>query len=143
MRPLKIAIVASLTLTIAACSVFKKNKTTPTPPTPPSTTVGATSYIPDPAPAKKSKNGVIAPGNEELTAIQATYKEVTLQTLTNGYTIYTGACTNCHDAMNIHTRTTEQWQHIIDEMAPRANLTETQKDAVYKYVLAIKATQHK
>ena len=140
MRPLKIAIVASLTLTIAACSVFKKNKTTPTPP---STTVGATSSSPDPAPAKKSKNGVIAPGNEELTAIQATYKEVTLQTLTNGYTIYTGACTNCHDAMNIHTRTTEQWQNIIDEMAPRANLTATQKDAVYKYVLAIKATQHK
>ena len=140
MRPLKIAIVASLTLTIAACSVFKKNKTTPNPP---STTLNATPFIPDPAPAKKSKNGVIAPGNEELTAIQATYKEVTLQTLTNGYTIYTGACTNCHDAMNIHTRTPEQWQNIIDEMAPRAKLTETQKDAVYKYVLAIKATQHK
>jgi mono/diheme cytochrome c family protein len=139
MRPLKIAIVASLTLTIAACSVFKKNKTTPTPP---STTVGTTSSIPDPAPPKKSKNGVIAPSNEELTAIQATYKEVTMQTLTNGYAIYTGVCTNCHDAMNIHSRTTEQWQNIIDDMAPKAKLTDTQKDAVYKYVLAIKATKH-
>jgi len=141
MRALKKTIVASLTLTIAACSVFKKNKTTPT--TPPSTTLDATSSIPNPEPVKKSKNGIIAPGNEELTAIQATYKEVTMQTLTNGYSIYTGACTNCHDAMNIHSRTTQQWEHIIAEMAPKAKLTETQKDALYKYILAIKATQQK
>jgi len=146
MRPLKICIVVTMTLTVAACSVFKKSKPSPTPPNPPATT----SVTRDPAPsipglipATKPGNGVVAPGNNELTAIQATHRDVTMQTLTDGYIIYTGVCTNCHGAMNIYTRPLERWPDIIADMAPRAKLTETQKDALYKYVLAIKATQQK
>lgn len=89
----------------------------------------------------KARNGVFEPGNEELTALQSKYKELNMQTLKEGYAIYIGACTNCHNAKSIYDRPEESWQGIIDDMAPKAKLTATQKDAVYKYILSIKATQ--
>ncbi len=75
--------------------------------------------------------------------MQADYKDITMQTLTNGYSIYTGVCTNCHGAKSIYSRPAATWPAIIDDMAQKAKITDAQKDAVYKYVLAIKATQPK
>ena len=64
--------------------------------------------------------------------------------LKEGHTLYTaGACINCHNAKNIYRYNEEQWKGIIDNMAIKAHINDTQKDAVYKYVLAIKATQNK
>jgi mono/diheme cytochrome c family protein len=84
------------------------------------------------------------PGNNELLAIQSQYKDATLAQLQEGHTLYTaGACIKCHGAGNIYKHETAQWKGIIDEMANKAHLTAEQKDAVYKYVLAIKATQPK
>jgi len=85
-----------------------------------------------------------APGNEELTAIQVQYKDVTLEKLNEGHAIYTqGACINCHGAKNIYWFGEAQWKEIIEDMAQRSNISDVQKDAVCKYVLAIKATQPK
>lgn len=94
-------------------------------------------------PIIKSTTGIYPPGNEELTALQAKYKDVTLQTLTQGHKLYTGVCTNCHEAISIYTLREEKWKGIIDDMAFKANITDADKDAVYKYVLSIKATQPK
>ena len=85
-----------------------------------------------------------APGNEELTAIHTQYKDITLDQLKEGYTIYTqGACIGCHGAKGISLFDEAQWKNIIDDMAPKANISDIQKDAIYKYVLAIKAKQPK
>ena len=90
----------------------------------------------------KSKDGIYAPGEEELTAIQVTYKDVSLAQLQEGYALYTkGACINCHDAKNIYRYNETSWKGIIDDMAAKAKITDPEKDAVYKYVLAIKAKQ--
>jgi cytochrome c1 len=89
----------------------------------------------------KSTNGIYAPGEDELKAIQKTYPEVSLQTLTDGYQLYIGACTNCHPAKNIYTRTEEEWTHIVYDMARKSKMNSTQEDAVSKFVMAIKATQ--
>lgn len=140
MKLSKLFVLAALTLTVTACSIMKKSKksVTASAPAQPSTPV-----IPGIAPAVKPKDGVFAPGNDELIAIQANHKDVTLQTLTDGYEIYTGVCTNCHGTMSIYERPETAWPAIIDDMAPRAKITSAQKDALYKYVMAIKATQHK
>lgn len=88
--------------------------------------------------------GIYIPGNEELVAIQSQYKDATLQQLQEGHAIYTiGACIKCHGANNIYEHETSQWKEIIDDMAQKAYLSSAQKDAVYKYVLAIKAKQPK
>lgn len=128
---------------IAACSTAKKTAapvTSPAPvtnvvptPTPPPTTT--------PAVPAKSKSGVFVPGNEELAAIQVKYSDITMKTLTEGHALYVGVCTNCHGAKSIYSRSEQAWVGIINDMAPMAKLTAAEKDAVYKYVLAIKATQ--
>jgi hypothetical protein len=84
---------------------------------------------------------VIAPGDRELAAIRPKYPDVTLQTLSDGHALYTGACVKCHEAKNIHTRTEERWPAIIDNMAARTRLSAEQKDAVLKYVLSVKAAE--
>lgn len=83
----------------------------------------------------------IIPGEAELTAIQVKYPDATAAQLTEGHTIYTGACTNCHGQKNIFKRSEASWLHEIDDMSPKAKLTAEQKDALTKYILAMKATQ--
>lgn len=114
---------------IAACSSSKKNIST----------------IPEaPALGTKPVTGIYPPGKEELSAIQTQYREVTMEQLQQGYAIYAkGACINCHGAMNIYKRTEVQWKGIIEDMAKKARITDAQKDAVHKYVLAIKAARPK
>jgi hypothetical protein len=135
----KILSIALAVFIIAACSSRKKSSQS-TASTAPATTTPAPS---GPALPAKSKDGIFAPGNPELFALQSKYPNVTLQTLTDGHSIYIGTCVGCHEAKNIYSRAEESWPIIIDDMAYRSKLTATQKDAVYKYVLAIKATQPK
>lgn len=89
----------------------------------------------------KPANGVYAPGSNELVAIQTRYGDVTIQTLTEGHQLYTGVCTGCHQAKNIYNIAQEEWPQIMNTMAPKAKISEREKDAVYKYVLAIKAAK--
>jgi mono/diheme cytochrome c family protein len=141
MNRIKITFLFVSAVMLSACSSSKKSATAPAPaPAPTAATV--TPYLPPPV-MKKPVNGVFPPRNEQLTAIQATHPEVSMQTLTEGYKIYTGACTNCHHAKNIYSFPEDAWPAIMDDMAHRARISHAEKDAVYKYVLAIKATQPK
>jgi cytochrome c1 len=90
--------------------------------------------------ATKTVNSLL-PTDIELKAIQPKYPDVTLQNLNNGYAIYTGACTNCHGMKNLYNRSEESWKHEVDDMAPRAEITDSQKDDLYKYILAMKASR--
>jgi hypothetical protein len=45
--------------------------------------------------------------------------------------------------VNIYIHNETDWKTIIEDMAQKANISESQKDAVYKYVLSIKSTQSK
>ena len=140
---LKIILLISTILVIFAACRATKNSTTTSIQLAPVSTAGTTIAVNN-SPSPKSTNGVYPPGNEELTAIQTKYKDVTLNRLMEGYSIYTmGECINCHAAQNIYNHNEIQWKDIIEDMAIKANISNAQKDAVYKYVLAIKATQLK
>lgn len=129
-----------ITLCIVACHTSKKSKTSSVVTKPVDTTIPAeTPPSPTIVVAAKPKNGVYEPGNEELVAIQAQYKDETLEKLKQGYQIYAkGACTNCHGVENIYKFKEAEWKSICDDMSEKAALTAVQKEAVYKYVLAIK-----
>jgi len=121
---------------IVACNSTKKSTTStavaPATPTTPST----------PAVASKPSNGVYAPGNDELVAIQTKFPDATLDKLKEGYALYAqGPCTNCHGTKNIYAGSDVHWKPVIDNMAEKARLTESQKDAVYKYVMAIRTAK--
>lgn len=113
----KISIVASLAIVMAACGSSKKSST--------------------PSAAAPS----IIPGEAQLTAIKAKYPDATAEQLKEGHSIYIGACTNCHGQKNIFKRSEASWLHEIDDMSPKAKLTASQKDALTKYILSMKATQ--
>lgn len=110
----KITIIALSAIIMTACGSSKKSST--------------------PAPS-------IIPGDAQLTAIKAKYPDATAEQLTQGHSIYVGACTNCHKQKNIFKRTEAKWLHEIDAMSPKAKLTAAQKDALTKYILSMKATQ--
>lgn len=123
---------------IVACSTSQKNALPANPSAKNQETIAV------PLVAAKPANGIYAPGNEELTAIQTQYKETTLEQLQEGHQLYTnGACVNCHGAKGIYQYDALAWKDIVTEMAKKARITAAQKDAVYKYVLAIKAVQPK
>ncbi len=117
-----VLIIAGLAV-LAACN-SSKNVTTPT------------------APKVAAKNGKHAPGAEEVNAIQIKFPGVTLEKLTAGYKIYTeGACTKCHNSNNIYKYSESAWTNILEDMSQKAKLTDSEKDAVSKYVMSIKAMQ--
>ncbi len=91
--------------------------------------------------SKKTPAPSIIPTETQLKAIQVKYPDVTMQTLTNGHAIYTGACTNCHGMKNLYKRSEESWKHEVDVMAPKAKITDSQKDELFKYILSMKASQ--
>jgi len=134
----KLIILSSAIVIFAAC---RSTKNTPAVAVAPAVAATPASTV-TAGPAVKSINGVYPPGNAELVAIQKKYADVTLAALQTGHQIYTvGKCINCHGAKNIYKRGEDQWKGIIDDMAQRAQLSDADKDAVYKYVLSIKATQ--
>ncbi len=154
MKTLKLTLIAISTIIIVACSTSKKSTgaagtattaivsptvaSTPTSVSTPTTTARTNPYM------MSRPSNKIYPGNEELVAIQTQYKDVTLEKLKEGYSIYAeGACVKCHTAENIYNYDEFKWKDIIRDMAQKANLSDSQKDDVYKYVLAIKATQPK
>lgn len=91
-----------------------------------------------------ARDGIYDPEIKELNAIKLTYPTVELANLKEGYILYAyGPCINCHKAKNIYQFDEVKWKSIIDEMAVAAKISDSQKDAVYKYILSIKATQNK
>jgi len=90
----------------------------------------------------KPATGIYLPGTLELSAIQSRYPDVSLEKLKEGHVLYSqGPCINCHSAKNIYQYDETKWKNILNSMAPMAKLNDNQKDAVFKYVLAIKAAK--
>ena len=81
-----------------------------------------------------------APTVEDLVkAAQTKWPDVTALTITEGKDLYnTGACVNCHGPKKIANISEESLPKIIDNMAKKAKISDTQKEAVLKYALAVK-----
>jgi hypothetical protein len=145
MRIIQKPVIALAIILISIACKSKKNSASTANATPASTATSAaptsTNSVMFPA---RLPEGVYVPGNNELAAMQSVYGDVTLEKLKEGYALYTGSeCMACHKPKSIYKREEARWKGIIDDMAKKAKISDTQKDAVYKYVLAIKATQPK
>jgi hypothetical protein len=78
------------------------------------------------------------PGDAALKAMQTKHAGVTAEILKEGYAVYTGPCTNCHKPKNLYKQTDAEWQDDINRMAGRAKISDAQKDALSKYVMAMR-----
>jgi hypothetical protein len=70
------------------------------------------------------------------------FADVTMDQLKIGHSTYNGACTNCHGLKDIKSRDEQDWSGILDRMALKANLTPTEKDAVWRYIMAVKLSSN-
>ena len=147
MKTTQLILIAGIAMAIIACKSSKNTTSTdaatPAPASTPSTTATSTEPV-SPFFMNKAANGIYAPGSDELTAIQVQYPDMTLDKLNKGYSLYSeSACIQCHQAKNIYRIPDEHWKDICANMSEKSKISEEQKDAVYKYVLAVKASKAK
>jgi len=78
------------------------------------------------------------PTEAQLIAAKTKYPDVNMDKLKQGHNLYYGTCSSCHATQPINKWDETQWAGILDNMAQKAQLTPTEKDAVWKYVMAVK-----
>jgi cytochrome c5 len=54
----------------------------------------------------------------------------------NGKIVYNAKCGRCHDLKNAADYTAERWEKILEQMAPKAKLTDDEKKQVAAFVNA-------
>ncbi len=149
MKTTQLFLIAGIAIAIIACKSSKNTTSTaaaapaPAPASTASTTATSTEPV-SPFYMTKAANGIYVPGADELTAIQVQYPDMTQDKLNKGYSLYAeSACIQCHQAKNIYRIPDEYWKDICANMSEKSKISEEQKDAVYKYVLAVKASKAK
>lgn len=73
-------------------------------------------------------SGLYTPTQSDVTA------KATLSELQQGFSIYQNRCGNCHQLYSPDSFSSANWSGVLNSMAPRANLTTTEKLLVLKYV---------
>ena len=73
---------------------------------------------------------------KELAIAQKTNPTITLVDLNAGRAIYFNQCTQCHKVYDIPKFSERKWKHEIDDMSPKAHLTDAQKTTLSNYILS-------
>lgn len=63
-------------------------------------------------------------------------KMMKVENLALGKTIYENSCAKCHDLPNPTDHSAQDWVGIMNRMAPKAKLSEDQREMVYDYIVS-------
>jgi len=83
-----------------------------------------TSFAPPPVTAELARAGIGQHGD--------------IATLREGRTLFVSRCIECHTLPLVSSHSAQEWPRLIDEMAGRANLKPTEREAVLAYILAVR-----
>ncbi len=83
-----------------------------------------------------SKTMIVKPTDTELVVAKKRWPDATLQTLTDGHAIYTTKCNTCHGVFKIAKFSETKWEHEITDMAPKAKLSDAEKETLRRYILS-------
>ena len=92
---------------------------------------------------KVAKTNTSEPTDAQLTALKTKMPAATMDDLKKGHGVFYGACTNCHGAKDVTGYTETDLKKVIDGMSQKASLSDTDKDAVWKYALALNLSAKK
>jgi cytochrome c2 len=94
---------------------------------------------------KKSvaKTNTSEPTDAQLTALKTKMPAATMDDLKKGRSVFYGACTNCHGVKDVTGYTEGDLQKVIAGMSEKASLSDADKDAVWKYALALNLSAKK
>jgi nickel-dependent lactate racemase len=93
--------------------------------------------------AAKTSTPTTEPNETMVTAAKAKFTNLTLEDLKKGHAIYYSSCTRCHGAKKITKWNEKEWVGILDNMAQKAKLTSAEKDATWKYIMAVRLSATK
>ena len=86
---------------------------------------GTTSFAPPPVTAELARAGAL--------------QHVDLAALREGRALFVSRCIECHTLPAVSQHSATEWPRIIDEMAGRASLKSTERDAVLAYILVARS----
>ncbi|MBS1652376.1 MAG: hypothetical protein JSU07_10230 [Bacteroidetes bacterium] len=95
--------------------------------------------------SKKSASSELKSTNEsasldkQLNAVKMRFSDATKEELQNGKKIYTGQCTNCHEAKDLTVYSEPKLLEIVDDMAKKAEINASEKQALIRYAIGIRA----
>jgi mono/diheme cytochrome c family protein len=69
-------------------------------------------------------------------AIPAVVEKASAETLAAGEATYKANCGRCHGLKNPGSRTSARWVSVLDKMAPKAKLSDIEKQNVLAYLQA-------
>ena len=73
---------------------------------------------------------------ELMAAAEKRFPGIKVSDITEGQRFYYSKCGNCHSLPEITSEKEEKWPKIMDWMAPKANMDDTQKQKTLQYVLS-------
>jgi hypothetical protein len=73
---------------------------------------------------------------ELMAAAEKRFPGIKASDITEGQRFYYSKCGNCHSLPEITSEKEEKWPKIMDWMAPKANMDDTQKQKTLQYVLS-------
>jgi len=89
---------------------------------------GTTNFAPPPVTAELARAGA--------------HQHVDLAALREGRALFVSRCIECHTLPAVSQHSATEWPRLIDEMAGRANLKSTERDAVLAYILVAHSQSH-
>lgn len=78
----------------------------------------------------------LAVDEKQMAIVQVRWPNTTEDDVRQGQTIFTGKCTECHANQVITDLSEKKWLHEIDDMSPKAKLTEDEKLKLTKFILS-------
>lgn len=70
------------------------------------------------------------------------WPDATVATLARGRALYANKCGGCHELYGADHRTAEQWPRQVDEMRSRANLEQSERDLIVRYLVTAGRDKH-
>jgi cytochrome c5 len=88
--------------------------------------------------SSKKANKTYEPSNDQLQAAVTRWPDASAADLKEGQKIFYNECTECHKAYSIPGFSERKWKHEIDDMSPKAKLSDVQKDKLTRYILSMR-----
>lgn len=76
------------------------------------------------------------PSEKEVAGYKKINNNITLADLQAGHKIYYSKCNKCHENFEIVSFSEKKWRHEIDDMSPKAELSEDEKNKLTLYILS-------
>jgi hypothetical protein len=87
--------------------------------------------------AKKAPN-TFEPSAEQLQAAMKRWSNANATELKEGHQLFYGECKECHKPYKIAEFSEKKWLHEIDDMSPKAKLTDQQKEKLTRFILSMR-----